>query len=71
MPKGPKGEKRPANVESPAALEQRLTDALLAFERLDEEWPKRTNAVERAVIAGVTAEDNGRFFNYDGEALPW
>jgi hypothetical protein len=28
-------------------------------------------AISGRVIAGVTAEDNGRFFNYDGEALPW
>ncbi len=30
----------PAAVESPAALEQRLNDALLAFEGLDDAWPK-------------------------------
>ncbi len=29
-----------AGSDSPAALEQRLTDALLAFERLDDAWPK-------------------------------
>ncbi len=25
----------------------------------------------RKVIAGLTAADNGRFFNYDGEQIPW
>ncbi|MCH8035940.1 MAG: SDR family oxidoreductase [Proteobacteria bacterium] len=33
--------------------------------------PEDSAAGMRAVIAGVTAEDNGRFFNYDGEELPW
>jgi NAD(P)-dependent dehydrogenase (short-subunit alcohol dehydrogenase family) len=33
--------------------------------------PADSAAGIRAVIAGVTAEDNGRFFNYDGEELPW
>jgi NAD(P)-dependent dehydrogenase (short-subunit alcohol dehydrogenase family) len=25
----------------------------------------------RQVLAGLTPRDNGRFFNYDGEAIPW
>ena len=33
--------------------------------------PEDSAAGMRAVIAGVTAEDNGRFFNYDGDELPW
>ena len=33
--------------------------------------PENSAAGIRAVIAGVTAADNGRFFNYDGEELPW
>ena len=33
--------------------------------------PADSAAGIRATIAGVTAEDNGRFFNYDGEELPW
>ncbi len=33
--------------------------------------PADSAAGMRAVIAGVTAEDNGRFFNYEGEELPW
>ncbi len=33
--------------------------------------PEDSAAGIRAVIAGVTAADNGRFFNYDGEELPW
>ncbi len=41
---------------SPPALAERLPAPVLA-------------EVEREV--GVAAEDNGRFFNYDGEALPW
>ncbi len=33
--------------------------------------PEDSAAGMRAVIEGVTAEDNGRFFNYKGEELPW
>ncbi len=33
--------------------------------------PEDSAAGMRAVIDGVTAEDNGRFFNYEGEELPW
>jgi len=33
--------------------------------------PEDSAAGIRAVIAGVTTADNGRFFNYDGEELPW
>ena len=33
--------------------------------------PEDSAAGMRAVIAGVTAEDNGRFFSYDGAELPW
>ena len=33
--------------------------------------PEDSAAGMRAVIAGVTAADNGRFFSYDGEELPW
>ncbi len=33
--------------------------------------PADSAAGIRAVIEGVTAEDNGRFFNYDGAELPW
>ncbi len=33
--------------------------------------PEDSAAGIRAVIAGATAADNGRFFNYDGEELPW
>jgi NAD(P)-dependent dehydrogenase (short-subunit alcohol dehydrogenase family) len=33
--------------------------------------PADSAAGIRAVIAGATAADNGRFFNYDGEELPW
>jgi NAD(P)-dependent dehydrogenase (short-subunit alcohol dehydrogenase family) len=33
--------------------------------------PADSAAGMRAVIDGVTAADNGRFFNYDGEELPW
>ncbi len=33
--------------------------------------PADSAAGIRAVLEGVTAEDNGGFFNYDGEELPW
>ncbi len=33
--------------------------------------PADSAAGIRAVIAGATAAVNGRFFNYDGEELPW
>ncbi len=33
--------------------------------------PSDSAAGIRAVIEGVTAEDNGRFFSYDGAELPW
>ncbi len=33
--------------------------------------PEDSAAGIRAVIEGVTPADNGRFFNYDGEELPW
>jgi NAD(P)-dependent dehydrogenase (short-subunit alcohol dehydrogenase family) len=33
--------------------------------------PEDSAAGIRAVIERVTTEDNGRFFNYDGEELPW
>ncbi len=32
------------------ALEQRLAERWLAFERLDEAWPKGRSAIERAEI---------------------
>ncbi len=38
----------PDPSESPAVLEQRLTERLLDFERLDEAWPRGRTAVERA-----------------------
>ncbi len=40
----------PAPSESPVALESRLTDRLLDFERLDAAWPKGATAIERARI---------------------
>ena len=46
----------PGPAESPAALELRLTDVLLDFERLDDAWPKGATAVERAQI-GRRRED--------------
>ncbi len=33
--------------------------------------PEDSAAGIRAVIERATAGDNGRFFNYDGEELPW
>ncbi len=33
--------------------------------------PEDSAAGIRAVIARATPADNGRFFNYDGEELPW
>ena len=39
-----------APSESLSVLEHRLTDALLAFERLDDAWPKGSTAIERAEI---------------------
>ena len=35
-------------TETLPALEQRLTERLLAFERLDEAWPRGRTAIERA-----------------------
>ena len=40
----------PEPAETLPALDQRLTDALLGFDRLDEAWPKGATAVERAEI---------------------
>lgn len=37
-------------AERPAVLEERLTAALLGFDRLDDAWPKGATAVERAEI---------------------
>ncbi|GAB4224424.1 MAG: SDR family oxidoreductase [Kiloniellaceae bacterium] len=33
--------------------------------------PTEAVAGMRKVIAGLTTEDNGKFFNYDGTTLPW
>ena len=33
--------------------------------------PKDSVTAMRKTIAGVTLSDTGRFFNYDGESLPW
>ena len=33
--------------------------------------PTEAVAGMRKVIAGLTSEDNGKFFNYDGTTLPW
>jgi len=33
--------------------------------------PEDSAAGIRAVTARATPADNGRFFNYDGEELPW
>jgi hypothetical protein len=46
----------PATPESLAALEHRLAERLLEFERLGEAWPKGRDAVERAEI-GRQRED--------------
>ncbi len=40
----------PAPSETLPALEQRLAERLLYFERLDEAWPKGRTAIERAEI---------------------
>jgi hypothetical protein len=40
----------PAPSETLVALEQRLVQRLLAFELLDEAWPRGRTAVERAEI---------------------
>ncbi len=40
----------PAPSETLLILEQRLVERLLAFERLDEAWPRGRTAVERAEI---------------------
>ncbi len=53
----------PAASETLPALEQRLAERLLAFERLDEAWPCGRTATERAeigrqrgdVLAGIVA----------------
>ena len=47
---------RPGPSKPLPALEQRLTERLLAFERLDEAWPQGRTAVERAEI-GRQRED--------------
>ncbi len=46
----------PALSETLPALEQRLTECLLAFERLDEAWRRGRTAIERAEI-GRQRED--------------
>ncbi len=46
----------PAPSESLVALESRLAEALLEFERLDAAWPKGRTAIERAKI-GRRRED--------------
>ena len=46
----------PAASETLPALEQRLVDRLLEFERLDEAWPRGRTAIERAEI-GRQRED--------------
>ena len=38
----------PATSETLPALEQRLDERLLAFERLDTAWPKGRTAIEHA-----------------------
>ena len=40
----------PAASETLVSLEQRLTERLLNFERLDEAWPRGRTALERAYI---------------------
>ncbi len=40
----------PAASETLVALEQRLAERLLAFERLDAAWPRGRTAIERAEI---------------------
>ncbi len=40
----------PATSEALPVLEQRLTERLLDFERLDEAWPRGRTAIERAEI---------------------
>ncbi len=53
----------PAPSETLVALEQRLTERLLAFERLGEAWPHGHTALERAdvgrqrngVLVGIVA----------------
>ena len=45
--------------------------------KTDMGWPKATNSVEqsvsgmRRVITGLNLADSGRFWNFDGEELPW
>ena len=46
----------PARSETLPALEQRLAERLLAFERLDDAWPRGRTAIERAEI-GRQRED--------------
>ncbi len=46
----------PASSENLPALEQRLAERLLAFDRLDEAWPRGRTAIERADI-GRQRED--------------
>jgi len=46
----------PAASKPLPALEQRLVDRLLEFERLDEAWPRGRTAIERAEI-GRQRED--------------
>jgi hypothetical protein len=46
----------PATSETRPALEQRLAERLLDFERLDEAWPRGRTAIERAEI-GRQRED--------------
>jgi hypothetical protein len=33
--------------------------------------PEQSVAGMRQVIAGLTADQSGSFFNYDGAAIPW
>ena len=33
--------------------------------------PKESVTAMRKVIAGLSRSDSGKFFNYDGEILPW
>ena len=50
----------PAFSETLPVLEQQLTERLLAFELLDEAWPRGRTAIERAEI-GRELHDRGRW----------
>ncbi len=50
--------------ETLPALEQRLTERLLAFERLDEAWPRGRTAVERAEIGRQRARKHNNLQHF-------